>query len=156
MPAPSAQACSEATTRIGMPRMSAVTCMTKGLLRAMPPWAMTALMGTPSLRNCSTMARDAERRGLHQRAEDLRRRGAQGQADDGALQRLVGERRPPAVQPVQRCDSGLSRVDLRGLRRKPVEDRVLDLLSHGCARDAAFARFAGLRRGRAAARRACP
>ncbi len=41
IPAPSAQAWSEATTRMGMPSTSAVTCITNGLLRAMPPWAIT-------------------------------------------------------------------------------------------------------------------
>ena len=43
---------------MGMPSTSAVTCITKGLLREIPPRAMTASMGTPSLRNCSTMARE--------------------------------------------------------------------------------------------------
>ena len=58
MAAPRAHAWSLSSTRIFMPAMSAMVCMTKGDLRAMPPMAITSSMLTPSSRKRSLMARD--------------------------------------------------------------------------------------------------
>ena len=68
----------------------------------------------------------AERRRFHERAEDFRGRRAEREAENRAFQRLIRERRPPPVQPIQRNDAAFFHWNVRGFVGKFRNDLLLD------------------------------